>query len=172
MPNDLTPEQTLHAILAFYKRIPADLWEEDARPTTIELESVVVDAQDDLPDAARDALDTWMDPANVEGQALVARRVLDAARADPQLAPLVDAAIAEATTPHMVPLPIIVGVVVVALGVLTIDTGTDESTVRTKGADGAIHTEHRKKFHLKFNLDKLAGVVGNLASLVKELPKA
>lgn len=109
----LSPEQAQRALIVFYDLLPADAWEGGAKPSAARLESVAERLQDDAPDDVRPVLDTLLAEGNEGEKGEMAKAVLAAFHERGELRAYVEQATKQARQPHMAPIPLIVGAVIV-----------------------------------------------------------
>lgn len=124
--DELTAEQAQSALLKFYEVLPADLWG-DEKPTWVALEGLVQDVEDEAaPDLRHDieAVRANTDP-NTRGA--LARFLLQQLEAVEAFRPFVAMAVESALAPRMVPIPLVIGAVIVVVAALPKVTATDKS---------------------------------------------
>lgn len=114
----LTPEQAQRALMNFYDLLPADFWEGGAKPSAARLESTAEQLQEEAPEDLRPVVDGLLAEGNEEEKGEVAKAVLAAFHEQDELRGLVEQAARQAQQPHMAPLPLIVGAVIVLLAAL------------------------------------------------------
>jgi len=114
----LSSEQALRALIVFYDLLPAESWEGGAKPSAARLESAAERLQDDAPDNVRPVVDALLAQGNEEEKGEMAKAVLAAFHGQEELRAYVEQATEQARQPHMAPIPLIVGAVIVILAAL------------------------------------------------------
>lgn len=152
----LTPEQAIRACGLFYDLLPASLWEGEQKPPLARIETLADQMQESAGDDVAPVLDTLLGEGNAAAKGEVSRFLLHRFAQDDALRPHVEQAVARAVEPHMMIDPVTLGIVVVALAVLS--TSVD------------VHkTKKGTKLSIKGRAPEL---VHELAGLVKDLPKS
>ncbi|MFO0956421.1 MAG: hypothetical protein U0800_03015 [Isosphaeraceae bacterium] len=159
---DLTPEQAQAALLKFYELLPASMWG-GAKPSWTALDGLAEDLESEAESgdsaelareiaAVRNAASA--DPAR-RGE--LARILLANASAIEPLRPYLDRAIESALAPKMVPIPLVIGAVMMAVAVMP-------KVTSSTGKEG----ETRIEIDPTGNLVRL---IDALREFVKEVPK-
>lgn len=159
---DLTPEQAQAALLKFHELLPPAIWG-GAKPSWVALEGLAEDLvaeaeSDDDAELARE-IDAVRRAAAADSarRGELARALL--ARIEPiePLRPYLDQAIETALVPKMVPIPLVIGAVMLAVAVMpkvTSTTGEDAKTTIEIDPTG-----------------NLVRLIDALRAFVKEIPK-
>lgn len=114
----LSPEQAQRALMIFFDALPADAWEGGAKPSAAKLESAAEKLQEAAPADVRPAVDALLAGGGEEEKGEVAKAVLGTFYEREELRGLVEQAAEQARQPHMAPLPLIIGAVIVLLAAL------------------------------------------------------
>ena len=165
--HSLTAQQAQRALLSFYDLLPEEFWEGAGKPSSVELKASVEDAQEEAPAEIGSLIGSLLSKEGQELKGALAKTLLDRFATYSPLRVYIEQALEDAIKPHMAPVSLIIGAVLVALGALTFDAGKTE----TQHDDGSGEKTITAEWHVRFNLDKLAGVIGSLAQLAKSLPK-
>jgi hypothetical protein len=124
--TSLSPEQAQRALIIFYDILPDDLWEGGTKPSAAKLESAAERLQEDAPDDVRPVVDTLLAEGNEGEKGEVAKAVLATFYEQDELRVFVEQATQQAQQPHMAPIPLIVGAVIVLLAALPKDVDLKE----------------------------------------------
>ncbi len=122
----LSPEQAQRALMNFYDLLPAEFWEGGVRPSAARLESTAEQVQEEAPEDVRPVVDGLLAEGNEEEKGEVAKAVLAAFYERDELRGFVERATEQARQPHMAPIPLIVGAVIVLLAALPKDVDLKE----------------------------------------------
>ena len=114
----LSTEQAQRALMIFFDLLPADSWEGGTRPSAAKLEAAAERLQEDAPDEVRPVVEALLAEGHEEEKGEAARAVLATFGGREELRPFVEQATRQAREPHMSPLPLIVGAVIVLLAAL------------------------------------------------------
>lgn len=117
----LSPEQAQRALMNFYDLLPADFWEGGSKPSAAKLESAAEQVQEEASEDVRPVVDGLLAEGNEEEKGEVAKAVLAAFHEREELRGFVEQAARQAQQPHMAPIPLIVGAVIVLLAALPKD---------------------------------------------------
>lgn len=126
----LSPEQAQRALIVFYDLLPGDFWEGGAKPSAAKLESAVERLHDDAPDEVMPVLDALLAEGNEEEKGEMAKAVLVAFHEQEELRAYVEQATQQARQPHMAPIPLIVGAVIVILAALPKEVDMKEKKLK------------------------------------------
>ncbi len=124
--TSLSPEQAQRALMVFYDLLPADFWEGGTKPSAAKLESTAERLQEGAPDEVRPVVDTLLAEGNEEEKGEMAKAVLATFYEQDELRVFVEQAARQARQPHMAPIPLIVGAVIVLLAALPKDVDLKE----------------------------------------------
>lgn len=124
--TSLSPEQAQRALMVFYDLLPADFWEGGTKPSAAKLESAAERLQEGAPDEVRPVVDTLLAEGNEEEKGEMAKAVLATFYEQDELRVFVEQATWQARQPHMAPIPLIVGAVIVLLAALPKDVDLKE----------------------------------------------
>lgn len=114
----LSPEQAQHALIIFYDLLPGDFWEGGAKPSAAKLESAAERLQGAAPEDIRPIVDGLLAGGSEEEKGEVAKAVLGTFYEQDELRGFVEQATQQARQPHMAPIPLIIGAVIVLLAAL------------------------------------------------------
>jgi hypothetical protein len=114
----LSPEQAQRALMIFYDLLPGELWEGGTKPSAAKLESTAEQLQEDAPEDVRPVVDALLAEGGEEDKGEAAKAVLSMFHEQENLRGFVEQATAQAQQPHMAPIPLIVGAVIVILAAL------------------------------------------------------
>jgi hypothetical protein len=117
----LSPEQAQRALLIFFDILPGDIWEEGGKPSASKLESAAERVQEEATDEVRPVVEAMLAEGNegVKGEA--AKAVLNEFYEREELRGYVEQAAQQAQQPHMSPIPLIIGAVIVLLAAIPKD---------------------------------------------------
>ncbi len=146
--TQLSPEQAQRALMIFYDILPGDFWEGGAKPSAARLEATAERLQEDAPDDVRPVVDAMLTEGGSEGKGEAAKAVLDMFYEQQELRGYVEQAVEQAKQPHMAPIPLIIGAVILFLGAVP-------KEIKWKG--GGIKWD-------------VAGLINGLGTLVGKLP--
>lgn len=124
--TSLSPEQAQRALMVFYDLLPADFWEGGTKPSAAKLESAAERLQEDASEEVRPVVDTLLAEGNEEEKGEMAKAVLATFYEQDELRVFVEQATRQARQPHMAPIPLIVGAVIVLLAALPKDVDLKE----------------------------------------------
>ena len=149
--TSLTPEQAQRALLLFYEISPDDLWE-GRKPSQIDIKAWVEELQEEAPIEIQPFLTTLLNEPDQLHRGEIAKILLSNFAEYPSFLPHVEKAVTRATEPCMVPLPLVMGALILALAVLPREIQTE-------------------KVHIKIgHLKEAAEFVGKLIEFVNALP--
>lgn len=114
----LSPEQAQHALMIFYDLLPGEFWEGGAKPSAVKIESTVEQLQDEASEDMRPVVDALLAEGGEEEKGEAAKAVLSMFYEQQSLREFVDQAAQQAKEPHLAPIPLIVGAVIVILAAL------------------------------------------------------
>jgi hypothetical protein len=114
----LSPEQAQQALIIFYDQLPGEFWEGGAKPSAAKIESTVEQLQDDAPEDIRPVVDALLTEGREEEKGEAAKAVLSVFHEQESLRGFVDKAVQQAKEPHLMPIPLIAGAVLVLLAAL------------------------------------------------------
>ena len=137
----LSPEQAQRALMIFYDLLPDDFWEGGQKPSAAEIGATAEELQEEAPADVKPLVDAMLTEGGEVEKGEAAKVLLGLFYEQDSLRSFVEQAVEQAQQPHMSPIPLIIGAVVVLL-----------SGVRFKAG--------RKGVELNI------GVTGNVKSLV------
>jgi hypothetical protein len=114
----LSPEQAQNALIIFYDLLPGDFWEGGVKPSAAKLESAAERLQEAAPEDVRPMVDGLLAEGSEEEKGEVAKAVLGTFYELDELRSFVEQASQQARQPHMAPIPLIIGAVIVLLAAL------------------------------------------------------
>jgi hypothetical protein len=152
----LSPEQAQRALMIFYDTLPAETWEGGAKPSAAKLESAAAKLQEAAPEDVRPAVDALLAGGSEEEKGEVAKAVLGTFYEQEELRGMVEQATEQARQPHMAPLPLIIGAVIVLLAALP----------KEVEVDGKQKTKKMKFGHLR----EVGALVKGFAEFAGKLP--
>lgn len=114
----LSPEQAQHALMIFYDLLPDELWEGGKKPSAAELEFTAEQLQEGAAEDARPVVNALLAEGSEQGKGETAKAVLDMFHKQELLRGSVEQAAQQARQPHLAPIPLIVGAVIVILAVV------------------------------------------------------
>lgn len=114
----LSPEQSQRALMIFYDLLPNEFWEGGAKPSAVKLESAAEGLQEEATDDVRPVVDALLAEGSEEEKGEMAKAVLATFYEQDELRVYVEQATQQAQQPHMAPIPLIVGAVIVLLAAL------------------------------------------------------
>ena len=117
----LSAEQAQRALMNFYDLLPGDFWEGGTKPSAARLESAAEQLQEEAPEDVRPVVEGLLAEGNEEEKGEVAKAVLATFYEQEELRGFVEQAARQAQQPHMAPLPLLVGAVIVLLAALPKD---------------------------------------------------
>ena len=148
----LSPEQAQRALMIFYDLLPGDFWEGGRKPSTAKIESTVEQLQEDATEDVQPVIAALLAEGGEEEKGEAAKAVLGIFYEQESLRGFVEQATQQAQQPHMAPIPLIIGAVIVLLAALPKDVD-------------------RKQGKWKFgHLRDAAALVKELANFVGKLP--
>lgn len=127
--TSLSPEQAQRALVIFYDLLPGDFWEGGTKPSAARLESTAERVQEHAAEDVRPVVDALLAEGNEEEKGEVAKALLGAFHERDELRGFVEQATRQAQQPHMAPLPLIVGAVIVLLAALPKEVNWKEGKV-------------------------------------------
>ena len=125
----LSPEQAQRALVIFYDLLPADFWEGGTKPSAARLESTAERVQENAPEDVRPVVDALLAEGNEEEKGEVAKALLGTFYGREDLRGFVEQATRQARQPHMAPIPLIVGAVIVLLAALPKEVNWKEGKI-------------------------------------------
>lgn len=159
--DDLTPEQAQAALLKFYELLPATLWGgAGAKPSWTALEGLAEDLESEAESADLAGSIGAFRQASQAGSAQrgeLARFLLTKIEPIEPFQPYLDQAVESALAPKMVPIPLVIGAVMLTVAVMPRVTSTS-------GKDGATTIEIDPT-------GNLVRMVDALRDFIKEVPK-
>lgn len=114
----LSPEQAQRALVIFYDLLPGDFWEGGAKPSAAKLESTAERLQEHATEDVRPVVDALLAEGSEEEKGEVAKALLGTFHEREELRGFVEQATMQTREPHMSPLPLIIGAVIVLLAAL------------------------------------------------------
>ena len=114
----LSHEQAQRALMIFYDLLPRDFWEGGKKPSAVKLKHTAKKLQDDAPDDVRPVVDVLLAEGREEEKGEAAKAVLSIFYEQESLRGFVEQATQQAQQPHMAPIPLIIGAVIVILAAL------------------------------------------------------
>jgi hypothetical protein len=114
----LSPEQAQRALMIFYDLLPGDFWEGGTKPSAAKLESTAERLLDDAPEDVQSVVDVLLAEGGEEEKGEAAKAVLSIFYEQDELRGFVEQATQQAQQPHMAPIPLIIGAVIVILAAL------------------------------------------------------
>jgi hypothetical protein len=146
--TQLSPEQAQRALMIFYDLLPGDFWEGGVKPSVAKLEATAEQLQEDAPDDVRPVVEAMLAEGSEEEKGEAAKAVLGMFYEQEELRGYVEQATEQAQQPHMAPIPLIIGAVIIFLGAVP-------KEIKWKG--GGIKWD-------------VAGLMNGLANFVGKLP--
>lgn len=149
----LSPEQAQHALMIFYDLLPDDFWEGGKKPSAAKLKFTAERLQEDAPEDVRPVVNGLLAEGSEEGKGEAAKVVLDMFYEQESLRGYVEQAVEQAKQPHLAPIPLIIGAVIIVLALVPkkIKVKTGNRSVEVEGQDSK-------------------GLVDSLANFVSKLP--
>ena len=129
--TSLTPEEGQRALMVFYDLLPGDFWEGGTKPSAAKLESAVERLQEAASDDVRPVVDGLLAEGSEEEKGEVAKALLATFYEQEGLRGFVEQATQQARQPHMAPIPLIVGAVIVILAALPKEVNWKEGTLKS-----------------------------------------
>lgn len=114
----LSPEQAQHALMIFYDLLPDELWEGGKKPSSAELEFTAEQLQEGAPEDARPIVNVLLAEGREEGKGETAKALLNMFHSQELLRGFVEQAVQQAQQPHLAPIPLIIGAVIIILAVV------------------------------------------------------
>jgi hypothetical protein len=114
--TSLSAEQAQRALMSFYDLLPGDFWEGGVKPSAANLEATVEQLQEDAPDNVRPVVAALLAEGSEEEKGAAAKAVLNMFYQQEELRGFVEQAAEQAQQPHMAPIPLIIGAVILFLG--------------------------------------------------------
>lgn len=124
----LSPEQAQRALMIFYDLLPGDLWEGGKKPSAAKIESTVEQLHEEATDDVRPVVDALLAEGSEEEKGEAAKTVLGIFYEQDELRGFVEQATQEAQRPHMAPIPLIIGAVIVLLAALPKEVDAKKKT--------------------------------------------
>jgi hypothetical protein len=143
----LSPEQAQHAVMIFYDLVPDDFWEDGKKPSAAKIKYTAEQLQEEASDDVQPFINALLAEGGEEGKGETSKVLLGIFHEQESLRSFVEQAAEQARQPHMMPIPLIIGAVLVILAALP------------KEIDW-------KKKQLKF------GHLKELAEVISKLPKS
>ncbi len=153
--SSLTDEQAQSALLKFYELLPAELWG-DEKPSWVALEGLVQDLADEADDVVRHDIQAVRATTDSKRRGELARFLLERLEEVDAFRPIVESAVEFSLAPRMVPIPLVIGAVIVIAAALPKVTATDKTGRTTIEID---------------TTGNLVKLVDALRAFVKEVPK-
>ena len=150
----LSPEQAQHALMTFYDLLPDAFWESGKKPSAAKLKFTAEKLQEDATEDVRPVVNGLLAEGSEEGKGEVAKVVLGMFYDQGSLRGYVEQAIEQAKKPHLAPIPLIIGAVIVILAAVPEEIKKD--------ADGSWRAKWPSR-------EKL---MNGLANFVSKLPAA
>lgn len=126
----LSPEQAQRALMIFYDLVPGDFWEGGKKPSAVKLKYTAEKLQDDAPEDVRPVVNTLLAEGGEEEKGAAAKAVLSICYEQESLRGFVEQATEQAQQPHMAPIPLIIGAVIVILAALPKEVDKKKGTVK------------------------------------------
>jgi len=114
----LSHEQAQRALMIFFDLLPGDFWEGGKKPSAVKLKYTAEKLQDDAPEDVRPVVDALLAAGREEEKGEAAKAVLTIFYEQESLRGYVEKATEQAQQPHMAPIPLIIGAVIVILAAL------------------------------------------------------
>lgn len=114
----LPPEQAQRALMIFYDLLPGDFWEGGKKPSAVKLKYTAEKLQGDAPEDVRPVVDALLAEGGEAEKGEAAKAVLSIFYEQESLRGFVEQATQQAQQPHMAPIPLIIGAVIVILAAL------------------------------------------------------
>lgn len=147
----LSTEQAQRALMTLYDLLPRDFWEGGKRPSTAEIEATAEELQENAPADVKPLVDALLAEGDSEEKGEAAKVLLGVFYDQDPLRSFVEQAMEQAKQPHMAPIPLIVGAVIVLLSGVDIKWGN---------------------FRLKTGItENVQALVDGVKSLAERLPK-
>ena len=127
----LSPEQAQRALVIFYDLLPGDFWEGGAKPSAARLEFTAERVQENATEDVRPVVDALLAEGSEGEKGEVAKALLGTFYGQDELRGFVEQATQQARQPHMAPLPLIVGAVIVLLAALPKEVNWKEGTLKS-----------------------------------------
>lgn len=116
--SSLSPEQAQRALMIFYDLLPDDFWEGGKKPSAVKLKYTAEKLQDEAPADVRPVVDVLLAEGGEAEKGEAAKAVLSIFYEQESLRGFVEQATEQAQQPHMAPIPLIIGAVIVILAAL------------------------------------------------------
>ena len=146
----LSPEQAQHALMIFYDLLPDEFWEDGKKPSAAKMKFTAEQLQEAAPEDLQPVVSALLAEGGEEGKGEAAKTVLEMFYEQDSLRGYVEQAAEQAREPHMAPIPLIIGAVIVILAVVP-------KEIKWKGGHYQGHDPAR--------------LVESLATFVSKLPK-
>jgi len=148
----LTAEQAQRAILLFYDLLPSELWEDQTKPSLARMETLSDRVKENASGDVRPFVNALLAEGNTERKGEMAKLLLQTFAQQDALRPYVEQALTRSAEPHMAPIPVDIGTLLIVLALLSV-----KMDVKTKWV----------KFHFEGAAPEL---VEKFTGLVKTLP--
>lgn len=146
----LSPEQAQQALMVFYDLLPDDFWEDGRKPSAAKIKYSAEQLREDASDDVRPVVAALLAEGGEEEKGETAKAVLGLFHEQEPLRDYVERAAEQAREPHLTPIPLIIGAVIILLAALPKEVDL-------------------KKKQWKFgHLDELAKVIGRLPKSLSE----
>jgi hypothetical protein len=159
----LSPEQAQRAALTVYDELPAEALAGDEKWPLEDLTVRATMLSASAPEDVRGAIDELLGPQDSPLKGELATAVLAQLAAAPATAPLVEEAVAAVRTPDMLPIPLIVGAVLIYLARIKTKEQSSTSVDPATGVTTTTTTVERQ------NLPALAELTGNFNDILAKL---
>jgi hypothetical protein len=121
--TSLSPEQAQRALMIFYDLLPDHFWEGGQKPSAAEIGATAEELQENAPPDIKPLVDVLLAEDGEVEKGEAAKILLDIFYNQDSLRSLVAQATEQARQPHMAPIPLIVGAVVVLLSGVRVKVG-------------------------------------------------
>lgn len=122
----LSPEQAQRALIIFYDLLPDNFWEGGIKPLPARIESTSERLHSDAPEDLQPVLEALLVEGREEEKGAAAKTVLSLFYDQESLRGFIEQAAKQAQEPHMAPIPLIIGAVIVLLAALPKDVDTKQ----------------------------------------------
>lgn len=126
----LSHEQAQRALMIFYDLLPGDFWEGGKKPSAVKLKYTAEKLQDQAPEDVRPVVDALLAEGREEEKGEAAKAVLTIFYEQESLRGYVEKATQQAQQPHMAPIPLIIGAVIVILAALPKEIDRKKGTMK------------------------------------------
>lgn len=114
----LSPEQAQHALMIFYDLLPDEFWEGGKKPSAAKIKYTAEQLQEDAPEDLQPVVNALLSKGGEKGKGEAAKTVLEMFYEQESLRGFVEQAAEQARQPHLAPIPLIIGAVIVILAVV------------------------------------------------------